>query len=120
MKEGDWVLLDDINFAPEEIEGLMPLLEEDPTLTIYENDPVLFFTKDKTKIKDDKKDFEINPNFRLIMTTSKEANISLAIKSRCLCIQIKPFKEPKDYSELIANNLKCILFLLKYKNLLQS
>ena len=36
------------------------------------------------------------------MTTSKEANISLAIKSRCLCIQIKPFKEPKDYSELIA------------------
>ena len=106
MKEGDWVLLDDINFAPEEIEGLMPLLEEDPTLTIYENDPVLFFTKDKTKIKDDKKDFEINPNFRLIMTTSKEANISLAIKSRCLCIQIKPFKEPKDYSELIANNLK--------------
>ena len=109
MMQGDWVLLDDINFAPHEIEGLMPLLEEEPTLTIYENDPVLFFTKDKSKIKDKEADYEIHeihPNFRLIMTTSKDTNISPAIKSRCLCIKIKPFKEPKDYSELIANNLK--------------
>ena len=106
MKKGDWILLDDINFAPQEIEGLMPLLEEDPTLTIYEHHPVLFYTKDKTKIKDKEKDFEIHPNFRLIMTTSKDTNISSAIKSRCLCIQIKPFKEPKDYGELIVNNLK--------------
>ena len=104
MKEGEWVLLDDINFAPQEIEGLMPLLEEEPTLTIYENDPVQFYTKDKTKIKDD--NFLIHPNFRLIMSTSKDTNISSAIKSRCLCIKLKPFKEPKDYSELIANNLK--------------
>ena len=106
MKEGDWVLLDDINFAPQEIEGLMSLLEEEPTLKIYENDPPLFFTKDKTKIKNKNTDFEIHPNFRLIMTTSKDTNISIAIKSRCLCIQIKPFKEPRDYGELIANNLK--------------
>ena len=106
MEKGDWVLLDDINFAPQEIEGLMSLLEEEPTLTIYEDDPVRFYTKDKTKIKDDKKDFEINPNFRLIMTTSNDKNISQAIKSRCLCIKIKPFKEPKDYAELIVNNLK--------------
>ena len=106
MKEGNWILLDDVNFAPQEIEGLMSLLEEEPTLKIYENDPVLFFTKDETKIKDEKTDFKIHPNFRLIMTTSKDTNISPAIKSRCLCIQIKPFKEAKDYAELIANNLK--------------
>ena len=106
MKEGDWVLLDDINFSPQEIEGLMSLLEEEPTLKIYENDPVLFYTKDRTKIRNEKTDFLIHPNFRLIMTTSKDTNISPAIKSRCLCIQIKPFKEPKDYGELIANNLK--------------
>ena len=106
MIQGDWILLDDINFAPHEIEGLMSLLEEDPTLKIYENDPVLFFTKDKSKINNEETDFEIHPNFRLIMTTSKDHNISPAIKSRCLCVQIKPFKEPKDYSELIANNLK--------------
>ena len=106
MKEGDWVLLDDINFAPQEIEGLMSLLEEEPTLKIYENSPPLFFTKDKTRVKNKNSDYLIHPNFRLIMTTSKETNISSAIKSRCLCIQIKPFKEAKDYGELIANNLK--------------
>ena len=106
MKEGNWVLLDDINFAPQEIEGLMSLLEEEPTLKIYENDPVLFFTKDLSRIKDKEKDFQIHPNFRLIMTTSKDTNISPAIKSRCLCIQIAPFKEAKDYAELLANNLK--------------
>ena len=105
MIQGDWILLDDINFAPHEIEGLMPLLEEEPTLKIYENDPVLFFTKDRSKIINKETDFEIHPNFKLIMTTSKDHNISAAIKSRCLCVQIKPFKEPKDYSELIANNL---------------
>ena len=94
MKEGDWILLDDINYAPQEIEGLMSLLEEEPTLTIHENDPILFFTKDKTKIQNKETDYEIHqihPNFRLIMTTSKDTNISAAIKSRCLCIQIKPF-----------------------------
>ena len=105
MKEGDWILLDDINFAPQEIEGLMSLLEEEPTLMIYENDPVLFFTKDKTKIKNKETDFEIHPNFRLFITSSKDSNISSAIKSRCLCIKIKPFKEPKDYAELISNSL---------------
>ena len=92
----------------------MPLLEEDPTLTIYENDPVLFYTKDKTKIKDDKKDFEINPNFRLIMTTSKEANISLAIKSRCLCIQIKPFNPIIE--ETFLCRIKNIYFFVKTFN----
>ena len=105
MKEGDWILLDDINFAPQEIERLMSLLEEEPSLMIYENDPPLFFTKDKTKIKNKETDFEIHPNFRLFITSSKDSNIYLAIKSRCLCIKIKPFKEPKDYAELISNRL---------------
>jgi len=108
MEKGEWILLDDINFAPQEIEGLMPLLEEEPTLTIYENDPVLYFTKDKSKIKNNEADFEIHqihPEFRLFISTSKDTNISSAIKSRCLCIQIQPFKEPKDYGDLISNNL---------------
>ena len=38
----------------------MSLLEEEPTLMIYENDPVLFFTKDKTKIKNNETDFLIH------------------------------------------------------------
>lgn len=105
MKDGDWILLDDINFAPQEIEGLMSLLEEEPTLMIYENDPVLFFTKDKNKVKNKETDFLIHPNFRLFITSSTDTNISSAIKSRCLCIKIKPFKEPKDYAELICNCL---------------
>ena len=108
MKEGNWILLDDINYAPQEIEGLMSLLEEDPTLIIYENDPVLYFTKDQNKIQSKETDFKIikiNPKFRLFITSSKDTNILAAIKSRCLCIKIKPFKEPKDYAELISNSL---------------
>ena len=108
MKEGDSILLDDINYAPQEIEELISLLEEDPSLIIYENDPVLFFTKNKTKISNKEKNFEIieiHPNFRLFITSSSDVHISSAIKSRCICIKIKPFKESKDYAELISNSL---------------
>ena len=100
--------IDDINYAPQEIEELMSLLEEDPSLVIYENDPVLFFTKNKTKIRNKEKNFEIieiHPNFRLFITSSSDVHISSAIKSRCVCIKIKPFKKPKEYAELISNSL---------------
>ena len=51
MERGDWILLDDINFAPQEIEGLMSLLEEEPTLNIYESDYFYFLQKIKQKLK---------------------------------------------------------------------
>ena len=48
---------------------------------------------------------KIHPNFRLFITSSSDVHISSAIKSRCICIKIKPFKESKDYAELISNSL---------------
>ena len=56
MKKGEWILLEDIHYAPQEIERLMSLLEENPTLTIYENSPILFFSKEKNS--KDKKENE--------------------------------------------------------------
>jgi hypothetical protein len=61
--------------------------------------------KMKKKNKNNETDFEIHPKFRLFITTSNDIQISSAIKSRCLCIKIKPFKESKDYAELISNCL---------------
>ena len=53
MKNGEWVLLDDIHFAKAEIERLMSLLEEEPTLTIYEDKKNVIYKKrnEETKIK---------------------------------------------------------------------
>ena len=47
MEKGEWILFEDIQYAKEEIERLMSLLEEKPTLTVYENSPILFFYRDK-------------------------------------------------------------------------
>ena len=47
MEEGEWILLDDINFAPSEIERLTSLLEEESTLTIYEDSPTKIYKKKK-------------------------------------------------------------------------
>ena len=108
MEKGEWVLLEDIHYAPQEIERLMSLLEENPTLTIYENSPILFFSKQqisKDNNKDQRKNIQIHENFRIIITSSNETIISSAVKSRCLCIRIKPFKENKDYSILLLNSL---------------
>ena len=46
-----------------------------------------------------------NFNLSTFITSSNDTNVSLAIKSRCLCIKIKPFKSPKDYGDLICNCL---------------
>ena len=100
MKNGDWILLDDINFAPQEIERLMSLLEEEPTLTIHENEPTLTY-----KRNNDKKEEEIHKNFRIILTSSNENNISTALKSRCFHVKMKSYNNPEDYAIILANIL---------------
>ena len=45
MEKGEWVLLDDIQFAKAEIERLMSLLEEEPTLTVYESEKSKIFMR---------------------------------------------------------------------------
>ena len=54
MEKGEWVLLDDIQFAKAEIERLMSLLEEDPSLTIYESEESKIFRRN-LRIKNKKK-----------------------------------------------------------------
>jgi len=102
MKNGEWVLLDDIHFAKAEIERLMSLLEEEPELTIYEKEDNIIFKKSKN---DDKNGKLIDPHFRLFMTSSNDKIISSAVKSRCLHINLKKFKESEDYAILISNYL---------------
>ena len=110
MEKGNWILLDDINLKPEEIERLMSLLEEDSKLSIYEdyqknseNNNVLTYKKDNiNKSKNEKK---IHSNFRLFISTSNDKLISPAIKSRCINVNLENFQNPKDYSILLSNNL---------------
>ena len=45
MEKGEWILLEDIHYAKDEIERLMSLLEENPTLTVYEKFPISFYAK---------------------------------------------------------------------------
>ena len=108
MEKGDWVLLDDINFAPQEIERLMSLLEEEPTLSIYENyefndnKNTLIYKKKVINQKSNEK--KINPKFRLFITSSKD-NVSSAIRSRCFYIKLKSSQTPKDYAIILSNFL---------------
>lgn len=43
MRSGGWILLDGVESAPHEVERLMSLLEEQPTLAIYEGVKPLIF-----------------------------------------------------------------------------
>ena len=72
----------------------MSLLEENPTLTIYENTSHDIYSKKN-----------INENFRLFIITSDDSVISYAIKSRCLCVRIQSFNKPEHYAELISGCL---------------
>ena len=94
IEDGEWILFDDVQFAPHEIERLMSLLEENPTLTIYENTSHDIYSKKN-----------INENFRLFIITSDDSVISYAIKSRCLCVRIQSFNKPEHYAELISGCL---------------
>ncbi|KAG4105393.1 hypothetical protein H8356DRAFT_1027608 [Neocallimastix lanati (nom. inval.)] len=105
MENGEWVLLDDVNYAPQEIERLMSLLEENSSLTIYEQNPPVMYSRDFIKDTEFIKHKQIHENFRLIIITSNDSVLSAAIKSRCLCIKLQPFVEPQHYAELISSCL---------------
>ena len=113
MEKGEWILLEDIHYAKDEIERLMSLLEENPTLTVYEKFPISFYYREEPNkeknnynlISDNTNSIKIHDNFRIIITTTNENNISSAIRSRCLSVKIKPFTEKKDYSLITLNCL---------------
>ncbi|OUM69791.1 hypothetical protein PIROE2DRAFT_57210 [Piromyces sp. E2] len=105
MEKGEWVLLDDVNYAPQEIERLMSLLEENCSLTIYEQNPPVIYSREFKEDTDFIKHKQIHENFRLFVITSNESVLSAAIKSRCLCVKLQPFAEPQHYAELISSCL---------------
>ncbi|CAF4763759.1 unnamed protein product, partial [Rotaria sp. Silwood1] len=77
IREGWWILLDNINSAPPEVlERLNSLMEEKPMLSLYENsDGKVLRKRDKKLLnKDDgevsSKDDEIHENFRLFTTAN--------------------------------------------------
>jgi len=105
MENGEWVLLDDVNYAPQEIERLMSLLEENSSLTIYEQNPPVIYSRDIIEDTDFIKHKQIHKDFRLFVITSNESVLSAAIKSRCLCVKLKPFAEAQHYAELISSCL---------------
>jgi midasin (ATPase involved in ribosome maturation) len=43
IRQGGWVLLDSVDSAPHEVEQLMSLLEENPTLSVYDGVHPLHF-----------------------------------------------------------------------------
>jgi len=106
MEKGEWVLLDDVNYAPQEIERLMSLLEDNSSLTIYEQNPPIMYSRNFEEDSDIiNNKYKIHENFRLFIITSNESVISAAIKSRCLCVRLKPFSKPQHYAELLSSCL---------------
>jgi len=105
IEKGEWVLIDDVNYAPQEIERLMSLLEENSSLTIYEQNPPVMYSRDFKENTDLIKHKQIHKNFRLFIITSNENVLSAAIKSRCLCVKLMPFVKPQNYAELISSCL---------------
>ena len=106
MEEGYWILLDDINLKPQEVDRLMSLLEEIPELKIYEDSPEIIYKRDISE-EDKKKNNvkKIHEDFRLFLSTSNENIITAPIKSRCLKIKINNFDNVEDYAILISNYL---------------
>ncbi|KAA6375324.1 MAG: putative AAA family ATPase midasin, partial [Streblomastix strix] len=63
MRQGGWVLLDGVESAPHEVERLMSLLEEEPTLAIYEGVRPLIF-HGRGVVRDNSGENEISQQFK--------------------------------------------------------
>ncbi|KAA6398400.1 MAG: putative serine/threonine-protein kinase PLK4 [Streblomastix strix] len=118
MRQGGWVLLDGVESAPHEVERLMSLLEENPTLTIYEGvRPMIFHgrgvkrdnqnNEEKTKLEiKDEENIEIAEGFQIFITCNDLKKLSPALRSRCFCIQMETAQEEvqlKELSESVLN-----------------
>jgi hypothetical protein len=113
MRQGGWVLLDAVDSAPHEVERLMSLLEEDPTLAVYEGvRPLRFYSRGSApKALLDapsglQEDFvEISPNFQIFITCRDPQKLSPALRSRCFCVHIETAMEEDSLCELAESVL---------------
>ena len=111
MENGYWILLDDANLSPQELERLMSLLEEEPKLNVFEGNINykksklnVFEENNKKKIKSENEKI-IHDNFRLFISASNESKISCPLKSRCFKVKMDNFNKTEDYAILISNYL---------------
>ncbi|KAA6381216.1 MAG: hypothetical protein EZS28_023257, partial [Streblomastix strix] len=122
MRQGGWVLLDGVESAPHEVERLMSLLEENPTLAIYESvKPLIFHShvekRDNQNDKEqniqidqfeqniDKEDIEIKEGFQIFITCNDLKKLSPALRSRCFCIQMETAQDEVQLRELAESAL---------------
>ena len=103
MQEGKWVLLDNVNCAPQEVvERLLSLFEEKPSLTVYEGE--------LTKKKFTRKNGGIDENFRLFLTSNPERIYTNKLSTPLLNRVIRIWIDPLDfnlYSDIDdSNNIK--------------
>ncbi|CAF0915731.1 unnamed protein product [Brachionus calyciflorus] len=139
IKEGHWVLLDNVNSAPPEIiERLNSLLEEKPSLNIYEYHDGEELSRDNKKISE---------NFRLFFTSNSKRTSTYKFSSAFLNRVIRLWFsgideniaqekneeydfcdiEQTDLFELTKNLFNCekvaflvVVFHLKYKSIMKN
>ena len=88
MQEGKWVLLDNVNCAPQEVvERLLSLFEENPSLTVYEGESTKTFTRDDG----------IDENFRLFLTSNPERIYTNKLSTPLLNRVIRIWIDPLDF-----------------------
>ncbi|KAA6391978.1 MAG: putative NEK protein kinase, partial [Streblomastix strix] len=116
MRQGGWILLDGVESAPHEVERLMSLLEEEPTLAVYEGvNPMIFhgrgvkrdiqnneekFIFEEEKDNREEENIEIAEGFQIFITCNDLKKLSPALRSRCFCIQIETAQDEEQLKEL--------------------
>jgi MoxR-like ATPase len=97
VRQGGWVLLDGVDAAPHEVERLMSLLEEDPTLAVYEGVAPLRFVAKRSRLvrridlssSVREQLVEISHEFQIFITCRDPRKLSPALRSRCFCVHIE-------------------------------
>jgi hypothetical protein len=118
MREGGWILLDGVDAAPHEVERLMALFEEHPSLSIFEGvHPIIFHSphsltteKENIIIGDKESEFraeyvQISEKFQIFITYQNHQKISPALRSRCFCVYLDTPHQMETLFELSQNIL---------------
>jgi hypothetical protein len=112
--------LDAVESTPHEVERLMSLLEEGPTLAVYGGVKPLLFHRPRFENGFDfpplpviegaeqiEERVEIRPNFQIFITCRDPRKLSPALRSRCFCVHIETATSEQSLQKLA----KCILSL---------
>jgi MoxR-like ATPase len=118
MRYGGWILLDGVDPVPQEVERLMSLLEEEPSLAIYEGiRPLIFYggTSKRPEVRlpgsfgpgsqIEAELIPISPDFQIFITCRDPRKLSPALRSRCFCAHLQTPSNVDQLSELARHVL---------------